>query len=960
MWFRSLFDRRKSTAPRAETGRRRRGTTHMPLLETLEDRCLLSFNPAVNYAVGSSSLDAVAGDFNGDGKADLVTIDFGQASVLPGNGDGTFGTAQPAITGSGLRSVAAGHFNGDDQLDLAITASVWDGTTSTGSVLVLLNSTAVAGGPVTFQAARSFSTGTNLTPGAVAVGDLNGDGNLDVAAAQAGGSNVSVLRGDGAGNLGTARPVAVGADPVSVAVGDLDGDVGGRLDLVTANHGSNNLSVLRNAGNDAAGDVQFQPATSANVFGSPGSVAVGDLNHDGKLDLAATSHDAYYSGGWDPYTGQGGGSWTTNGYVNVLLGQSGGTFGPAQSTYLSTYWAMDLWNVSDLAVGEFTGDGNLDVVVADRLTPSMTALLGAGDGTFKAVQRYYGSGPGTAVVGHFNADTFPDVAVANTYSTYSGVSVFVNDTDWRTVVVSGLPASATAGQTQTFTVTVRDNAGNAQTNYTGTMHFASGDPQAVLPADYQFTAADAGVHTFTVTFKTAGWWSVVAWDTAAPNLGGSQNLVVGPAAATTFRISGTDYPVTVGDYAYVTLSAFDDYGNAATNYTGTVRFTSSDGSAVLPADYTFSEWDYGTGSFSIPLQTVGTQSITVTDRANSSLTATHSGIRVVPSASISGPAAGLRDQTLSFTLGANSGLPAGPVFTYAIDWNGDGVADQTVTSPSGTTVTHSYAASGWYRVGLTATVRLGAEDYTSYTTSQYLPIFAVTATVQADPGDAALSALVVQGTADADSPSLYRGTNNAIDLVISGYAVGSYSAPGGAAFGRLLVYGNGGGDSIYLGGNLTVPALLFGGDGDDSLNAGGSSANNVLVVGAGGDNLQGGSGRDLLIGGLGADGLRGGDGDDILIGGSTDYDANLPALLAVLKEWGRTDANYTTRVKHLQGSLSGGQNGSYRLTATTVHDDNAIDSLYGWAGMDWFFVGGTGKKKDKVYDKTSGEVVTTL
>ena len=106
-----------------------------------------------------------------------------------------------------------------------------------------------------------------------------------------------------------------------------------------------------------------------------------------------------------------------------------------------------------------------------------------------------------------------------------------------------------------------------------------------------------------------------------------------------------------------------------------------------------------------------------------------------------------------------------------------------------------------------------------------------------------------------------------------------------------------------------------------------------------------------------ADTLRAAYGGSILIGGYTDYDANLPALLAIMKEWGRTDANYSTRVKHLQGSLAGGFNGSYRLTATRVHDDQAIDSLYGWAGMDWFF---SGKKRDKVYDQDRGEVITRI
>src|SRR5262249_26098546 len=154
----------------------------------------------------------------------------------------------------------------------------------------------------------------------------------------------------------------------------------------------------------------------------------------------------------------------------------------------------------------------------------------------------------------------------------------------------------------------------------------------------------------------------------------------------------------------VSVSVVDAYGNRVTNYTGTVRFTSSDGQAILPDDYTFSESDSGTAYFDTVLQTVGTQSITVTDLAKSSLTATQSGIQVLPRATISGPSGGLRNQTLTFTLGADSGLPASTVFTYAIDWNGDSVVDQTVTGPNGTTVNHSYTATGSYYVAVTATV----------------------------------------------------------------------------------------------------------------------------------------------------------------------------------------------------------------------------------------------------------------
>jgi Ca2+-binding RTX toxin-like protein len=128
------------------------------------------------------------------------------------------------------------------------------------------------------------------------------------------------------------------------------------------------------------------------------------------------------------------------------------------------------------------------------------------------------------------------------------------------------------------------------------------------------------------------------------------------------------------------------------------------------------------------------------------------------------------------------------------------------------------------------------------------------------------------------------------------------------------------------------------------------------------DTLLGGSGNDILIGGLGADTLRGNGGDDILIGGTTSYDSNVAALCAVLREWGRTDISYSTRVSHLKGG-TGGLNGAYALTTATVFDDGVADTLYGNAGLDWFFARktGTAGQKDRVQDYSSvAEVFAVL
>src|SRR5207245_1356157 len=185
------------------------------------------------------------------------------------------------------------------------------------------------------------------------------------------------------------------------------------------------------------------------------------------------------------------------------------------------------------------------------------------------------------------------------------------------------------------------------------------------------------------------------------------------------------------------------------------------------------------------------------------------------------------NQTLTCTLGATSGLPASTVFTYAIDWNNDGLVDQTVSGPSGATVNHAYAASGSYSIGVTATVHIGTQDYTSYAVYQYVTVSAVSVTIQTDPGNATLKALVVEGTANAETIVLSPGTGNGVAVSINGTSVGTFAAPGGVAFAHLLVYGYGGNDILRLTGGVTVPAFLFGGDGNDTLDASGSTANNV-------------------------------------------------------------------------------------------------------------------------------------
>ena len=188
------------------------------------------------------------------------------------------------------------------------------------------------------------------------------------------------------------------------------------------------------------------------------------------------------------------------------------------------------------------------------------------------------------------------------------------------LVLSGMGQSATAGTTQNLTVTLTDSFGNVMTGYVGTVHFTSTDGQAVLPADYTFTAADQGKHTFQVTFKTAGAQSVSATDTANSTLKASANVSV-TTSAQLVVISGLSQSAAAGTAQNVTITVTDSFGNVITGYVGTVHFTSTDGQAVLPADYTFTAADQGKHTFQVTFKTTGAQSVSVTDTANSSLKA---------------------------------------------------------------------------------------------------------------------------------------------------------------------------------------------------------------------------------------------------------------------------------------------------------------------------------------------------
>jgi hypothetical protein len=195
-----------------------------------------------------------------------------------------------------------------------------------------------------------------------------------------------------------------------------------------------------------------------------------------------------------------------------------------------------------------------------------------------------------------------------------------------TISVSGFPSPSTSGSAGNVTVTAQHADGSTDTGYRGTVHFTSSDPQANLPADYTFTAADNGRHTFSVTLNTLGTQSITVTELARNLTGTQSGIIVDPAGIT---VNGFPSPITVASAGNVTVRATNTDGSTDTGYRGTVHFTSSDSQASLPADYTFTAADNGRHSFSVTLNTIGTQSITATDIVSNTF-GTQSGIIVNP------------------------------------------------------------------------------------------------------------------------------------------------------------------------------------------------------------------------------------------------------------------------------------------------------------------------------------------
>jgi len=359
-----------------------------------------SFAPAVTYPAGNNSnpLSIAVADVSGDGRPDIVTANYGSSTVglLLNKGAGTFQAVTNISAGANSQpsGVAVADVNADGKPDI-ITANQ---TASTAGVLL-------GTGNGTFAPVVAYSTGAGSQPSGLTVADVNGDGKLDILAANGFTFSLGVLLGNGNGTFQAPTNYATAnSSPNSVTVGDVNAD--GKADVVTANVNGNAVGVLLGNGSGAFPTITTYATGPASGSSQPQTAALADVNADGKLDIITANSNANPSG-------------TTG----VLLGNGNGTFQAMVS------YATGSNSIPNAAVvADVSGDGKPDIITANPGNYTAGVLVGKGNGTFQptvtfAVDKNNGLPLSLAAV-DVNADGKPDIITANIVT--NTVSVLLN------------------------------------------------------------------------------------------------------------------------------------------------------------------------------------------------------------------------------------------------------------------------------------------------------------------------------------------------------------------------------------------------------------------------------------------------------------------------------------------------------------------------------------------------------
>jgi len=375
----------------------------------------LTAAPGSPVQTGNSPSNAGVGDFNEDGIPDLAIENAGDStiSILLGKGDGTFSAAAPIpaigtppcenISFQSNCAIVVGDFNHDGHADLALTSD------QDNTVVVLEGNgkgsfTPFSGSPI---AVGSF-------PQALKIGDFNNDGIQDLAVANSNDDTISILLGNGNGTFTAAPLVSAGITsfPFFLAVADFNGD--GNADLAVVNGRDNSVSIL--LGNGAGG---FTPANNSPIYfpnaSGPSPIVAADFNGDGKPDLAVANFDTSV--------------------VYILLGNGDGTFTFSGQSPINVGPTPQNPNIPanpfSMTALDYNGDGHTDLAVANynySFSPnpppgSVTVLIGKGDGTFSqaGAPTIVGELPNDVVTADFNGDGRPDLAIPDSYNTYTTI-----------------------------------------------------------------------------------------------------------------------------------------------------------------------------------------------------------------------------------------------------------------------------------------------------------------------------------------------------------------------------------------------------------------------------------------------------------------------------------------------------------------------------------------------------------